>query len=355
MSVNDTNLSARSRLMFGSAGAAILVVAILAAVIAVVPSDTGTSFTAVFGHAGQGMDPRSDVKIRGVTVGGVQSVTLQPDGRAKVRFRVQKGVRIPTSAVARIEPVSVFGPKDLLIEPGTGEGTGPYLQAGGAVTQTKDPQDLSDTAWPAYRLTQAIDPQDVATVLHTFSQGLSGEGPALRRTIDNGSKLIGLAHDNRQQIRQLIADVAGISDTMANRGDTLVGIASDFNQLSPVITDRPDKIDELLTGASKLSDNVGNILDKHGTDIGKLVDGAGRAVDVFYEQRRNIPVMLDGLVGFFATLAEIIRVPGPNKSMLAQALNYLPTDICKVILDVCGTSKSAKSALSLASTARKGR
>lgn len=336
----DSNLSTRSRTLYGAAGMVIILVAALAAVIAVAPSESGTIFTATFGKAGQGMDDRSDVKIRGVTVGGVESVSLEPDGRARVKFRVEDGIRIPTTAVARIEPVSVFGPKDLLVDLGPTEMTGPYLREGQSVEQTKDPEDLSDTAWPTYRLTQAIDPQDLATVLHTFSQGMSGQGPALRRTVDNGAKLVDLAHDNRREIRYLIADVAGLSQTFENRGDSLVAITRDFNQLSPVINDRPDKVDELLTGASRLADSVGNTLDRNGTQIGQLLDGGDRVVTVLYGQRHNIPPLLDGLNGFFATLSEIIRVPGPEGSVLAQANNVLPLDICKIIIDVCDRPSS---------------
>jgi phospholipid/cholesterol/gamma-HCH transport system substrate-binding protein len=281
------------------------------------------------------MDHRSDVKIRGVTVGGVDSVTLAGTGRAVVRFRVDRGVRLPATTAAQIEPVSVFGPKDLVLDLGAGESTGPYLRDGGVIANTMDPRELADTAWPAYRLTSAIDPRDVAVLLHAFSQGLQGQGPALRRTVRNGGKLIDLAHANRREIRLLLTDIERLSGTLGGRGDTLVGITGDFNRISPALAGRPDKIDQLLTEVTRLARRTGNTLDEHGVRIGQFLDGAGGVTAVLYEQLRNIPVLLDALNGFFGGISEVIRVPGPEGSLIAQVNNYFPADVCTTLIDLC--------------------
>jgi phospholipid/cholesterol/gamma-HCH transport system substrate-binding protein len=181
-------LSPRSRLGYGVAGLAIIAVLAVLLVVGVFPSYSGARYyTATFARAGQGLDHQSDVKIRGITVGGVDSVHLDPDGRARVRFRVDNGVKIPTTAVVSVEPASVFGPKDIDIDLGSGEGAGPYFADNAQIKQTRDPQELSDTAWPLYRLTGAINPEEVSALVHTFSQGLQGEGPALHRTVGNFS------------------------------------------------------------------------------------------------------------------------------------------------------------------------
>lgn len=347
--MTDENLSRRSRLAFGIVGTGVLVGgAVLAAVGSQADHSGATYYNASFGRAGQGLDKRSDVKVRGVTVGGIDAVHLGKDGRVSIRIRVDKGVKVANTASAAIEPVSVFGPKDLTLDMGVGEGKGPYLDNGATITRTKDPQELADTAWPTYRLASAIDPQEIATVLHTFSQGLYGQGPALRRTVDNGAKLIDLAYGNRAQIQQLIADIGSLSDTFGGRGDTIVATLRDFNAVSPAINGRPDKVSQLLDQAGGAAGRVGDTLRRHGDDIGDFVDGGGRAVNVLYGERANIPRLVDGLNGFFGLLGNIIRVPGPEKSLLAQVVASLPLDICKILVDVCRASPTeAKSFLKL--------
>ncbi|MBE1530986.1 MlaD family protein [Actinomadura algeriensis] len=338
--MSDETLSARSRTIFGLVGAGVLAAsAALIAVGATQSHEGSTYYTARFGTAGQGLDPeKSEVKIRGIEVGTVASLELRDDGKVSVRLRLDEGVRIPDTTVAAIEPVSVFGPKDLTLNLGEHELSGPYLDDGGHIEKTRDPQELADTAWPTYELTQAINPDDVVTLLHTFGTGLSGQGPALRRTIDNGTKVIDATHRNREVIRSLLNDLTGVSQTLGTRGDTVTGIAGDFNELSAVINAKPDKVTRLLDEASELGDRVGGTLQRQGGNLGDVVDGAADVADVANGQLRNVPVMIDSLNGFFRLLAQIIRIPGPDGTMIAQASNRLPLDICGIIRDLCPTT-----------------
>ncbi|WP_119728949.1 MlaD family protein [Thermomonospora amylolytica] len=335
--MSDDNLSLRSRLLYGAIGTAVLVGGAAYALAGTQPDHDGARYYhAVFGRAGQGLDDRSDVKIRGITVGGVDSVALRPDGRVRVRVRIDdREVRITRDALASIEPVSVFGPKDVAIDLGPAAGRGPFLDEGGTITRTEDPEELADVAWPAYRLTGALDPQDISTLLHTFSEGLHGQGPALRRSIDNGTKLLEVVHNRRAELQRLIDDVAALSGTLGGRGAVITGLAGDFTAVSGVISDRPDKIEQLLEQAGRLSDQLSGTLARHGDDIAGLIDGGSRAVEVLYQEQHEIPTLIDGLNGFFGLLSDIIRVPGPENSLLAQAVTFLPADICKVFVDAC--------------------
>ena len=334
--VNGDHLSARSKLGFGAVGAAIIVALSLVTFAAAVPSHPGaTYYTAAFDRAGQGMDRRSDVKVRGVTVGGIERVSLDAKGRAVVRFRVDRGVRLPATASARIEAVSVFGPKDLVLDLGAGEGTGPYLRDGGVVAKTTNPQELSDIAGPAYRLAGAIDPQEVATTLHTLSAGLDGQGPALRRVVGNGGRLVDLAYGNRAEIQLLLQDLERLSGTFGNRGDTLVALTGDFNKLSPALADRPDQVKRLLDGAALLASRTGNTLDKHGAEIGRFIDGGAAIVNVVYAQLRDIPILLDALNGFFGGISQVINFSGPKGTLIAREDNFIKSDACAALIDLC--------------------
>lgn len=340
--MSDETLSQRSRTVFGLVGAGVIAAAAAFVAIGSTPSHAGsTYYDATFGRAGQGLDPgKSEVKIRGIAVGTVDDITLDDNGKVNVRIRVDKGVKIAESAEATVEPVSVFGPKDLSVDQGAKELTGPYLADGGRITKTHDPQELSDTAWPTYRLTKAINPDDVETILHTFGAGLSGQGPALRRTIDNGAIVVDATYKDRAAIQSLLADINGLSGTLASRGDTISRFTGDFNRLSQAINERPDKVTQLLDQSSRLGQTLGTNLEQHGRNLGRLVDTGGGLADALNDQRRNIPVLLDSLNGFFALLSQIIRIPGPEGTLIAQARDDLPLDICQIFIDVCPKTPS---------------
>ncbi|MER7541682.1 MlaD family protein [Actinomadura sp.] len=346
--MSEETLSQRSRTAFGLVGAGVIAAAAAFVAIGSTPGHSGsTYYNATFGRAGQGLDAgKSEVKVRGISVGTVDHLKLTGNGRVTVRIRVDKGVKVADTAVATVEPVSVFGPKDISLDLGAHELSGPYLKDGGTITRTHDPEELSDTAWPAYNLTKAINPDDVAAILHTFGSGLSGQGQALRRTIDNGAIVVDATHRDRAAINALLNDINGLSGTFASRGDTLAAFTGDFNRLNQAINERPDKVSQLLDRSSRLGDTLGRNLQQHGRNLGSIIDGGGDVVSVFNGQRRNIPVLLDSLNGFFNLLAQIIRVPGPEGTVIAQARNDLPLDICQIFVDAC-TAKPQKTAFEL--------
>jgi len=337
--MSEESLSNRSRMVFGLVGAGVIAAAATFVVVGTQPSTAGsTYYTATFGRAGQGLDPgKSDVKIRGITVGSVDSVKLDGAGKVTVKLRVDKGVKVSDTASAAIEPVSVFGPKDLSLDQGAHELGGPFLRDGGTITQTKDPQELSDTAWPTYNLTKAINPDEVAAIVHTFGAGLSGQGPALRRVVDNGGKVIDATHADRAIIQGLITNLSDLSGTLGSRGDTWIGFTRDFNDLSPAINGRPDKVSQLLDQSGILADKVGTFTDQHGANVASIIDSGGDVAHALSARRSDIPILIDGLNGFFGLLSRIIRVPGPQGSQLAQVKVPLSLDLCQLFIDICPT------------------
>lgn len=333
---SDSALSGRSKLAYGLLGGGVLAAGLLVPVLGSVPGHGGTrTVTASFGRAGQGLDQRSEVKVRGIVVGGVESVRLDARGRAVLRLRLDKGVRVPQTAVAAIEPVSIFGPKDVTLDLGTS--AGPYLREGAAITHTKDPEDLADTAAPAYALAGTVDPQDLATILHTFSRGLDGQGPALRRTAGNSATLVDLAFGRRAELRRLITDVGALSQAMGGRGETIAGLAADFNAVAPALTAQPDKVGQLLDGAGRLSDTVSGQLRVNADAVAGLIDSGGDAVDTLHGQRESIPALIDALSTFFQGMADVIDIKGPEGTQLARAsANYHRDSFpCVYLADLC--------------------
>ena len=141
---------------------------------------------AVFDHTGHGLDDSSTVKIRGVNVGKVSTIKLLPDGHADVSIRVQRRVKVPTSTAVSAEPLSVFGPLYINIDPGPNEARGPFLAPGGHIAETTSPIELTDILNRVSPLLTAVDPQDLVTIFHNIAAGLDGLGP------DHGS------HDRQQ-------------------------------------------------------------------------------------------------------------------------------------------------------------
>ncbi|MFD0851809.1 virulence factor Mce family protein, partial [Actinomadura adrarensis] len=159
--------------------------------------------------------------------------------------------------------------------------------------------------------------------------------------IDNAGTVVDATHASRAVIASLINDINGLSGTLGSRGDTINRTISDFNRLAPAINDRPDKVEQLLNEGSRLADTLGTNLQSHGGHIGTIIDSVGPAATITAQRVGKVPILIDGLNGFFALLADIIRVPGPRNTLMAQAVNMLPLDLCYLLYDVCAQSPGA--------------
>ncbi|NUR91013.1 MAG: MCE family protein [Nonomuraea sp.] len=316
-----------------------LVAALVAGAFLVVRSATrlsGTRIDAVFARAGQGLDTNSKVKIRGITVGDVTDVSLDAKGRAVVTMYLQPGVKVPSTAVAAVEPLSVFGPKMIDLRPGSGETTGPYLAAGAVITDTEEPLDLSDTLGEAYRGLDAVDPREVTVIVHTLAKGLDGEGGNLRELIGDAGTLVGVAHRQRERARRFLHDAAALGAALSDKGDELVSIASDVNVITPDLLKRADKVRALLQEITSISGLTAHGLRAHRQDLRAGVHSGERVAALIYAQLGLAGDGVRGLNRLVGLLNELIETKGPGDSRMLQVEAFVATDVCELVVGACG-------------------
>ncbi|GAA0412502.1 hypothetical protein Acor_16620 [Acrocarpospora corrugata] len=295
----------------------------------------GTRHTAVFGHAGQGLDTMSPVKIRGITVGGVSEVRLTDAGRAEVVLRVDEGVRVPDDVTAVIEPSSVFGPKFVNLVPGAHEGAGPYLADGAVITRTRDPKDLSDSLGDAYGALRAVDPRELTVIVHTLGRGLDGKGEQLRDILGDTGTIIDVAHRHRRDARVFLRDSAALSTALEGKGGDIVGIAADTNAVLPDLEARAGQIRVLLKEISSIADLGAHGLRQHGGNLGATVNSGERAAAIVYRQLGVAGDGVRGLDSLLARLNRLIAAPGPDGTRQLGVQAFLLSDICQLFAGVC--------------------
>ena len=334
----NSDLSQRSRLTFGLIGAGILAGAAFLAYLGIQNEHPGSTYVeATFGRAGEGLDDKSEVKIRGINVGTVSAIRLDSQWRVRIRIRLDKGVKVPATTTAAIQPLSVFGPKFVELDPGSGEATGPYLADGGTVSRTQDPQELADIAGPANRLLGAVSPEDLSTILHSLSQGVSGRGPELASTVDNAGRLLDLGSQNIDQLRRLIANGSVLASSTSAHGDQLVTLAQNLNALAEPIAGDPGQIGALLDGGTQSAQMVNALLLAAPGAVGKILDRTIPTVDTLYSNRTYIPHLISAVGADFKEVADVIRVPGPHNTLMTRTTSRIRLNdaLCHTFLGLC--------------------
>ena len=291
--------------------------------------DSGYKISAVFDRSTPGLYPGSTVKVRGITIGTVNSIKLQPDGRALVTMFMKPDSKVADTAVASIEPLSIFGPKYINVQQGAHELSGSYIADGGKIAQTKAPLEFTETLAKATALFAKIDTKELITVLHAVADGVSGMGPNIAATIDNTKILSDVLDKHTGDTDKLLTDLAAVSSTLAGRGDELTSAAANLHQVLPEIYAQPDQVTALLDSVTQIAKQVADVVGNPAFD--PTVSGLSQLIGTLNTQRQNIPALLDTLNLFFSELADIIRVPGPDGSLLGALRGQTGQDLCDII------------------------
>jgi phospholipid/cholesterol/gamma-HCH transport system substrate-binding protein len=250
------------------------------------------TLTAVFPRGGQSLDKSSSVKIRGVTVGHVARISLRRDGRANVVLRIHADTRVPDTTSASGEPLSVFGPKYIRLDPGAHESTGPYLAHGATITNTTPATEVTDVVSRASHLLDAVDPGDLFTVVHTLAGAVDGLGPQLAHTVDSATNVAGVLDAHASDVRTFLADLAGLAGDLADKGDELAATARDARPALDAVAAQPDQLGSLLTETSDVTQRLAALVNGHGRALDDLINGLSPAVAAIYAQLASVPNFL---------------------------------------------------------------
>lgn len=325
--------------------------------------DPGYELEARFDSAGQGLIAESNVKMRGINVGRVESIELV-DGRAQVTMFINEGVDVPHSTVAVIRPKTLFGEKFVDLVPGAMEGTDDdaELYGGGDEIASCQPSDLA-AALPAvpegqggctvssvelervlaaaYPILEAIDPNDLQTVIAELATAADGLGPAINRSIVNGAALLEVQAENDANTAQFLEDLAALSGELAGRAPDLIEGARDLNEALPVLNRNADEFELLLRELERLSNGAADILEANTAFIDAVYTDGQATLDTLFENRSQLIPLVVGLRQFAETLSSSARIPLDDGTVMSAVKGVLGGEACLLLPCLGGGSAAA--------------
>ncbi len=256
-----------------------------------------TTITAYFTET-VGVYPGSDLRVLGVKVGSVDSVT--PVGKqVRVTMTVDHDVRVPASASAVVVSPSVVSDRYVQLAPAYSGG--PAMRDGAVipVARTATPVELDQLYTSLDQLTTALGPTGansqgaLSDLLNTGAANLAGNGQALgtviqqlgaaARTLDGSSDNLFGTITNLQQFT-----------TMLKNNDAQVRSA--INQLASVSGFLSDDRHDLGAALTELATALGQVRDFVADNRGALksnVDKLASITQVLVNQRASLAESLD--------------------------------------------------------------
>ncbi|TQM15451.1 MCE family protein [Pseudonocardia kunmingensis] len=268
--------------------------------------DEGVPVTLRVERVGNQLSERADVKVRGLNVGEVESVSTDGTG-ATVELSIdpEKVELIPANVSARLIPKTLFGERyvSLVLPDGA---QAPPLAAGDVI-----PMDRSDAAREVERvldgllpLLTAVEPQDLATTLGALSQALAGRGEDLGETLVRLQELTGGLRPAIPDLQEDITQLADFAGNLDEAAPDLLDALEDFTVTSRTVVEQRAQLRELLTGLTGASDDLRAFLDANGENIISLADSGRPTLETLARYSPEFPCLLDQIAGLVPRLDE---------------------------------------------------
>lgn len=211
--------------------------------------------------AGGGLYKNANVTYRGVAVGRVESVGLNPNG-VTAHMRLNSGTAIPSNVTATVRSVSAIGEQYIdLVPPENPSST--KLRNGFRIQRqnTRIGQDVADLLRQAETLLGSLGDTRLRELLHEAFIATNGAGPELARLIESARLLVDEANANYPQVSQLIDQAGPFLQAQIRAGGDIKSLADGLARftwqlraadprLHDTLADAPDAIDEANTAFS---------------------------------------------------------------------------------------------------------
>ncbi|GGY36645.1 MCE family protein [Streptomyces xanthochromogenes] len=257
----------------------------------------GKRITAYFDHA-VGVYPGSDLRILGVKVGEVDSVT--PEGRqVKVVVTVDRGVRVPKDVRAAVVSPSVVADRYVQLAPAYTGGPEVADRAVLPAARNATPVEVDQLYASITELSKSLGPDGanssgaLSGLLDAGAKNLNGNGAAIGDSIEQFGKAAKTLDGSSEHLFATLSYLQTFTTMLKNK-DGAVRDAQ--NQLADVTSFFADNKDNLAGALKELGTALGNVKTFIQDNRGSLkaeVDKLAPLTQILVEQRASLAEALD--------------------------------------------------------------
>jgi phospholipid/cholesterol/gamma-HCH transport system substrate-binding protein len=311
------SFSSRNPTPIGAIGLVFLLVLLLAAFNAskLPLIGGGTTYSAYFKEAAN-LRTGDDVRIAGIKVGKVQSVSVHEpvkgkDGRwpcpkpgcVEAKFTVKNGF-VGNQSTVDIKLKTLLGAKYLNINSVGGDGQDHSNTI--PMWRTTTPYDIYPAFENLTKTVNQIDTKSLAQSFQVLAQDFQGTPKDVRPVITGLSRLSDTIASRDQQLRNLLAAANTVTGTLAERDQDLTKLISDGNLLLQMLNDRRDAIHALLINTQTLSVQLRGLVSDNQKTIGPLLNSLDKILTLLQKNEDSLDRGLSLLGPFYRVFTNVI-------------------------------------------------
>jgi len=264
--------------------------------------DSSSVYSAVFSNV-SGLKGGNFVRIAGVEVGKVRSMTLHRDGTVTVVFAIDQNLTLTQGTKAAVRYENLIGDRYLSLEEGAGSVH--KLQPGQTIPLDRTAPALDiDALLGGFRpLFRALDPDQVNALSGELLRVFQGQGGTISSVLSQTSALTSTLAGRDQLIGEVIKNLNTVLATFAARDDQFSEGLDKLSQLAQGLADRKDDISTATAHISAAAGTVADLLTDARQPIKEAVTQADRVSGQIMSDQAYVDDLLKTLPDAYQVLA----------------------------------------------------
>lgn len=290
----------------------------------------GPTYRAEFSNAA-GIRAGNPVKVAGVVVGRVQSVTLA-DGYVEVAFEVSDAW-IGDETRASVQLNTLLGQRFVGLEPYGDE----ELEEGGAIPleRTTTPYEIVPAINQLTETVGEIDVDALGDSLDVLAETFADTPDDVRGAVDGLSRLSRTVSSRDEELRELLARADEVTTTVAGRDAEIERLIQDLNPLLAELEVRREAISDLLEGAQELSTQLTGLVADNRATLRPALQSLSNVADVLARNEANLEAGIEALGPYVHLFTNTV---GTGRWFDAYVCGLIPLPLAGINDEGCETT-----------------
>jgi phospholipid/cholesterol/gamma-HCH transport system substrate-binding protein len=220
------------------------------------------------------------VRIAGVEVGTIQSISFNPDATVRVEFAIDDSVVLTEGSRAAIRYDNVIGGRYLALEERTGGLR--VLPSGGTipVARTQPALDLDSVIGGFKPLFRALDPDQVNALTGQLISVLQGQGATIGSFLQQAAAVTNTLADRDVLIGQVIDNLNAVLGSLGSQTDRLDTAVTSLSDLVNELANRKTDVSNALAYTDAAAGSVADLLTQSRAPFSKVVHETDRTSSI---------------------------------------------------------------------------
>lgn len=291
-----------------------------------------TTVTLRTSAAGHEMHRNADVKVRGVVVGEVRTITADGAGaRLRLALDPRQARLIPSDVSARLLPTTVFGARYVSLIPPAGSSARP-LADGSVISEdhSRNAVELAEVLKNTMRLLTAVQPAKLSATLTAMAQALRGRGARLGDNLVRLDDYLTKLNPHVPALTRNLAELAEFARNYDEAAPDLLQALTDFTVTSRTIADQRANLAELYATMTAAAGDLTEFLRANSGNIISLAATSRSTLELLAKHAPAFPCTLKTLAELVPKMDRVLGKgtdrPGVQVSVhsMQQKGRYLP-------------------------------